>query len=201
MSRNFTAGRFRKQWWRGYDGRLWHWHHTDDAVDSQSWHIVGRTAPNINFAFLPLDDAIAGYTLLGHELDTWWFYQLNSLSQLAFSTKYAWLVEQLTANYVGHARLVVSRDTILEQSLTGLAKTPLRNLCTLSVITFEHETAVDAGGVTREWYSVLTMAILEPTQGLFTVTNNADQSYYINPNSENVHGANHLDRYLAIGRL
>ncbi|RHY21926.1 hypothetical protein DYB36_011630 [Aphanomyces astaci] len=150
---------------------------------------------------MALQDATAGVTLLGQPLTPWWFGQLDQLTRLSFSLKYAWLLEQLAANYDGHARLVVSRDTILEQSLTGLAKTPLRNLCTLSVITLEHETAVDAGGVTREWYSVLALAILEPSQGLFIVTNQDDQSFFINPNSERVHGPNHLERYLAIGRL
>ncbi|ETV72035.1 hypothetical protein H257_12838 [Aphanomyces astaci] len=203
---NFTdkqrAARLRKQWRRGFDGRVWSWHASDqEAAAQSSWQVVGRPNPQVDLALMALQDATAGVTLLGQPLTPWWFGQLDQLTRLSFSLKYAWLLEQLAANYDGHARLVVSRDTILEQSLTGLAKTPLRNLCTLSVITLEHETAVDAGGVTREWYSVLALAILEPSQGLFIVTNQDDQSFFINPNSERVHGPNHLERYLAIGRL
>ncbi|KAF0694862.1 hypothetical protein As57867_014237, partial [Aphanomyces stellatus] len=44
------------------------------------------------------------------------------------------------------------------------------------------------------------LAILEPKQGLF-ITNKTDQSFFINPNSAKDHGPNHLERYLAIGRL
>ncbi|KAF0682492.1 Aste57867_25385 [Aphanomyces stellatus] len=61
----------------------------------------------------------------------------------------------------------------------------------MTKITLLGESAIDAGGVTREWCSVLSLANLDPEQGLF-ITNKTDLSF-INPNSAKDHGSNHLE--------
>ncbi|KAF0715037.1 hypothetical protein As57867_003588, partial [Aphanomyces stellatus] len=194
------AARFRKQWRRYFDGHMWSWVADLPPEDKCAYFVIGATDEGQSIQFGPLSSHLAKQTVLGRILPSWWFPHLEERRDLAFSLKYAWLMAYLTEAYNLHAKFTLSRATIFEQSMTALAQAPIDMLCRLTIVTLEGESAIDAGGVTREWYSLLALAILEPKQGLF-ITNKTDQSFFINPNSAKDHGPNHLERYLAIGRL
>ncbi|KAF0709139.1 hypothetical protein As57867_006064, partial [Aphanomyces stellatus] len=196
------SARNRAQWRRQLndDTKQWEWVAEIAPTDGVAYYIIGTLLPDQPFAYLPLTSATAEMTTLGKQLPTWWSNKLRELQDLPFSLKYAWLLAHLAETYRGHTKLKIARDNVFEHSLGAFAKAPVEYLCALTHINFVGEGAVDAGGVTREWYSVLSLAILEPTQGLF-ITNKTDQSFFINPNSAKDHGPNHLERYLAIGRL
>lgn len=66
-------------------------------------------------------------------------------------------------------------------------------------IHFVGEVGRDDGGVTRDWYSVLSKEIFNPQYGLFTFSAADDYTFQINPNS----GINpdHLDFFRFIGTI
>ncbi|ETV94704.1 hypothetical protein H310_11679 [Aphanomyces invadans] len=190
----------RNQWKRKHNGSAWEWQAFPPA-NAHDYLVLAAASTTDSPCLMQPSTMSAGRSVLGHVLPSWWSGQLAELQTTPFSLKYAWLLSYLATVYPSHAKLTLRRESIFDQSMYALTKAPTDQLCFLTIISLVGESAVDAGGVTREWYTLLTMAIMDERRGLFTVTNNADQSYYINPNSENVHGANHLDRYLAIGRL
>ncbi|CAK4084872.1 unnamed protein product, partial [Aphanomyces euteiches] len=96
--------------------------------------------------------------------------------------------------------VTTTRDNIFKESLWALENLKVDQLCSRTKVTLKGEVAVDAGGVSREWYTLLTYAIFEPKRGLF-IANKTDQYFFINPNSERDHGRKHLEKFHAIGRL
>ncbi|KAF0699120.1 hypothetical protein As57867_010236, partial [Aphanomyces stellatus] len=197
------SARNRRQWQRQVQGASWQWVTEVGSLGHplSAYFVIGAPSQGHPLQVLPIVGTnSAGLTVLGRQLPRWWFHQLQERQELAFSLKYAWIVAHLNSTYTTHTKITVHRSTIFDESMAALAQAPRQKLCRLTVVTLEGESAIDAGGVTREWYSLLTLAILEPKQGLF-ITNKTDQSFFINPNSAKDHGPNHLERYLAIGRL
>ncbi|WWD19760.1 hypothetical protein CI109_104224 [Kwoniella shandongensis] len=66
-------------------------------------------------------------------------------------------------------------------------------------VKFHHEDGVDAGGVTREWYSVLAQQIFDPNFALFEPCA-ADQQTY-QPNKASSVNGDHLSYFKFVGRV
>ncbi|KAH9091248.1 hypothetical protein LEN26_018822 [Aphanomyces euteiches] len=194
------SARYRNQWQRRLEGQEWHWFAQMPPKQGTTYYITAVDSEAERLLLQPLSSLSAGTLVWGHPLPIWWFYQLQELQALPFSLKYAWLLAQLAETYQSHARLTVRREEIFERSIEALNNASASLVCSLTMITFQGESAVDAGGVTREWYTLLTYSIFDPKEGLF-VANKADQSFFINANSEHDHGPKHLEKYHAIGRL
>ncbi|RHY99252.1 hypothetical protein DYB35_011083 [Aphanomyces astaci] len=200
--------RQRKQWTRDFDavGEAY-WNNAPGIPPTSSAiiYLVHSTrssyASTAALALSPLTAAGASKTLLGDPIASWWLPNLKTLRSYNFSIKYAWLLEQLSLVYTGHTKIEVRRAALMPMSLKLLGEIKPDNLCTKTKVTLLGESAVDAGGVSREWYTLVTMAIFEANQGLFMVANKDDQSFFINPNSERDHGEYHLADFQAVGRL
>lgn len=65
-------------------------------------------------------------------------------------------------------------------------------------ITFQGEEGIDAGGLTREWFSVISKEIFNPNYALFTAT--ADGLTF-QPNPLSNINSNHLDYFKFVGRV
>ncbi|GLE06329.1 hypothetical protein PINS_up015576 [Pythium insidiosum] len=102
---------------------------------------------------------------------------------------------------VEYLKLSLHRTFVLEHSIDHLCCIQDKHLHTLMRISFMDETAVDAGGVHREWLMLLHEQLVSPMAGLFVCRNRSEQSYYLNPNSAFDVGEHHLSYYHAIGRL
>ncbi|KAF0712886.1 hypothetical protein As57867_004603, partial [Aphanomyces stellatus] len=174
------SARFRQQWRRHVIQGQWHWVADMKPIDGCIYYIIGAPTEGQSLALLPLSTVpqSAGLTVTGTPLPTWWFSQLEELRELAFSLKYAWLLSNLAITYTAHAKLTLERTAIFEESIDALVSLEPAQSCSLTQIQFVGESAIDAGGVAREWYSLLALAILEPKQGLF-ITNKTDQSFFI----------------------
>ncbi|KDO19036.1 hypothetical protein SPRG_15222, partial [Saprolegnia parasitica CBS 223.65] len=114
---------------------------------------------------------------------------------------YIWLLEQIAASYTEKVKVKVYRDKILTESLEILLALPQDKLCSFTRVSLYGESGVDAGGLQREWYTLLTHALFEPSTGLFIAANQAERSFGINPHSARDHGETHLARFEAFGRL
>ncbi|CAK4724683.1 unnamed protein product [Aphanomyces euteiches] len=197
LSLDQQSARLRHQWKLNVIGNTWKWQATM-PIDSSSTYYVATAKPQ--WSLLPMARANVNFTLCGEILPLWWHSLLDQMRQQPFSLKYARLVSYIAATYTGHTKFNVARHTVLNQSLTAITDLQPSELCTLTTITLEGESGIDAGGIMREWYTILVLAIFEPKQGLF-VANKADQSFSINPNSKKAHGPSHLEKFHSIGRL
>ncbi|KAI9906018.1 hypothetical protein PsorP6_013673 [Peronosclerospora sorghi] len=128
-----------------------------------------------------------------------------AMAESDFPSKYAHFVVS-TASLIVPAeveflKLSVHRDYILEESLDHMYCIQPKNLRSFMRINFLDESGVDAGGVHREWFMLVNELLASPMLRLFICTNNADQSYYFNPQSRAEVGEDHLAFYFATGRL
>jgi len=102
-----------------------------------------------------------------------------------------------------HLVMNVRRDRILEDTLWHFLKPPLNNPAQLRQkpfqIKFVSEDGIDQGGLTREFYTVLTHGFVDPSPALFTHSAVDDYTYQINPLS----GVNpeHLEYFELLGKV
>ncbi|CAL0324794.1 unnamed protein product [Lupinus luteus] len=98
----------------------------------------------------------------------------------------------------GPLQISVRRAYILEDSYNQLRMRPNQELNGRLNVQFQGEEGIDAGGLTREWYQLLSRVIFDKGALLFTnVGNNA--TFQPNPNS--VYQTEHLSYFKFVGRV
>ncbi len=95
-------------------------------------------------------------------------------------------------------RVNVGRDSIFTDSYSQLANLPLSEVKNRVRVSFKGEQAADAGGVTREWYTMLSRAMFNPIVALFKKS--AHGNTY-QPDPKSVIEPNHLNYFKFIGRI
>ncbi|CAK4200600.1 unnamed protein product [Aphanomyces euteiches] len=107
----------------------------------------------------PVSSSDANRTVMGIELPIWKWDALLAVSQVSFSLKYAWFLQQVADLVppfnVGHLRLSTNRSNILHEALESMLVIQERALCCVSRVDFLGEAGVDAGAVQREWFGKL----------------------------------------------
>lgn len=79
--------------------------------------------------------------------------------------------------------VIIDRSDLMNSSLRAFESIPRSDMIwKLFSVTFENEEGVDAGGITKEWYSVLIREMLKAEYALFSVTANG-MAYQPNPSS------------------
>lgn len=72
-------------------------------------------------------------------------------------------------------------------------------------VQFHGEEGIDAGGVSREWYSVMAREIFNPNISLFIPLPEGGTTFQPNPNSivqnDETRGTSHLDFFKFVGRI
>lgn len=95
-------------------------------------------------------------------------------------------------------RVSVRRAYILEDSYNQLRMRPPQDLKSRLTVHFQGEEGIDAGGLTREWYQLLSRVIFDKGALLFTTVGN-DSTFQPNPNS--VYQTEHLSYFKFVGRV
>ncbi|KAJ0230389.1 HECT domain-containing protein [Hirschfeldia incana] len=98
----------------------------------------------------------------------------------------------------GSLRISVRRAYMLEDSYNQLRMRSLQDLRGRLSVKFRGEEGVDAGGLTREWYQLLSRVIFDKGALLFTTVGN-DATFQPNPNS--VYQNEHLSYFKFVGRM
>jgi hypothetical protein len=93
----------------------------------------------------------------------------------------------------------VRRSDIVNDSYAKLGQLKGRQLLVGFHVTFRSEGAIDAGGVTRDWFASLLRAMFNPNYALFQLSAN-NRSSQINPASPALH-ANYKEFYRFVGRM
>ncbi|OIW04324.1 hypothetical protein TanjilG_32516 [Lupinus angustifolius] len=95
-------------------------------------------------------------------------------------------------------RISVRRAYVLEDSYNQLRMRPTQDLKGRLTVQFQGEEGIDAGGLTREWYQLLSRVIFDKGALLFTTVGN-ESTFQPNPNS--VYQTEHLSYFKFVGRV
>ncbi|KAK8600955.1 hypothetical protein V6N13_059305 [Hibiscus sabdariffa] len=95
-------------------------------------------------------------------------------------------------------RISVRRAYVLEDSYNQLRMRSTQDLKGRLTVHFQGEEGIDAGGLTREWYQLLSRVIFDKGALLFTTVGN-DSTFQPNPNS--VYQTEHLSYFKFVGRV
>ncbi|KAL7249065.1 hypothetical protein ACSBR1_011264 [Camellia fascicularis] len=98
----------------------------------------------------------------------------------------------------GPLRISVRRAYVLEDSYNQLRMRPALDLKGRLNVHFQGEEGIDAGGLTREWYQLLSRVIFDKGALLFTTVGN-NATFQPNPNS--VYQTEHLSYFKFVGRV
>ncbi|CEG45711.1 hect e3 ubiquitin [Plasmopara halstedii] len=131
--------------------------------------------------------------------------EMLELAAKDFPSKYAYFVK-MTASLlippeVEYLKLSIHRDYMFEESMEHLACIEEKYIRSAMRIKFLEENGVDAGGLHREWFMILTELFMDPKTGLFQMTHGEDCAYFLNSNSRYDNGQEHLIYLYGAGRL
>lgn len=95
-------------------------------------------------------------------------------------------------------RISVRRAYVLEDSYNQLRLRRTQDLRGRLTVQFQGEEGIDAGGLTREWYQLLSRVVFDKGALLFTTVGN-NATFQPNPNS--VYQTEHLSYFKFVGRV
>ncbi|ETW05376.1 hypothetical protein, variant 1 [Aphanomyces invadans] len=114
-----------------------------------------RDTDDQKIAWTPLELVDGNYTVMGTKLADPLWRALLSVSEMKFTCKYAWFLEQaasLVVPYeVKHSLFRTPRSAVLEEAVRRLNHMHSTSLCAILRIHFTGESGHDAGAVLREW--------------------------------------------------
>ncbi|KDO32935.1 hypothetical protein SPRG_02628 [Saprolegnia parasitica CBS 223.65] len=159
-------------------------------------------------ALLPLELVDATQTVMGSSLSPSTWGTLTYLAKRSFSVKYAWFLHQVADLLIpyttGYLKMRTKREQVFTEAMENLLSLQDQALCSIIRVDFDNDVGIDAGAVLREWYVLVSEALLAPNSGLFVLSNREDNSYILNPNSEFAVGQynmDHLAAFEAVGRF
>lgn len=94
-------------------------------------------------------------------------------------------------------RLHVARDQVMNSSFIQLIPRTAEEMKGKLTVIFDGEEGIDAGGVSREWYTILAKEMFNPNYCLFIPT--ADSAFQ--PNKDSAINPDHLRYFKFIGRV
>jgi len=130
---------------------------------------------------------------------------LAALAAMPYRSKVLWFLNRLSEFQVspseGYIKIEVRRRKLLEDSHSVFSQFPLEDMHKYMRVEFHGEPGVDAGGLEREWFSLVAEALFSPEAGLFTFCGGESiGAYHINPTSA-MHNPQHLSYYRFVGRF
>ncbi|TMW54968.1 hypothetical protein Poli38472_014739 [Pythium oligandrum] len=180
-----------------------------ELVHQQSLAFVSQLAqtprhPEGRMTFKEYREVDARVASRGYEISEQDLEILEQVAALPFKDKYAWFLEQTSALIKpwedGHLKMRVHRENILVESMEQLLGVQMEHIHMPLRIEFIGEVAIDAGGLEREWFALVTEKLFDETIGLFMCAHVDSLAYVINPNSVEA-SADHLLYFRGAGRL
>jgi hypothetical protein len=101
----------------------------------------------------------------------------------------------------GHMRLNVRREHLLHDSIEAVMSLSRDDLRKIWRFEFLGEVGIDAGGLAREWYQLVTEAIFDADMGLWLSNSTNQMAMRINPSSEMACPEDHLIYFRFLGRV
>ena len=101
----------------------------------------------------------------------------------------------------GHMRVNVRRDYLLSDSMMAVMSLSRKDLRKIWKFEFIGEEGIDAGGLAREWFQLVTEEVFNPDNGLWQYSAVNQMCMDINPASELSHPEDHLVYFRFLGRV
>jgi len=101
----------------------------------------------------------------------------------------------------GHVKIVVRRAHLLEDSVNAIMALSRDDMRRRWRIDFAGEPGIEAGGLTREWFQLVTEQIFDPDRGLWLSSVNNQMSMQINPASHILCPDDYLKFFRVLGRI
>jgi len=157
-------------------------------------------------SWVPAKDATVDSKLVLHQKVLLSYADIASIQSKPFSEKLVWFEESLAKLLLipwedGHVKMYLRRSHLLQDSVDAvmsLSRTQLRQRWRLE---FAKEPAVDAGGLTREWFQLITQQLFDANFGLWLPSANNQACSTINPVSDVSCPNDHLVYYRFLGRV
>ncbi|RHY33978.1 hypothetical protein DYB32_001254 [Aphanomyces invadans] len=129
---------------------------------------------------------------------------LHVVAAMPFPEKYAWFVDQthglMKTWKDGRLKIKVHRSNVLVESFEQVLGMQRQHIYMPLRIEFIGESGLDAGGLEREWFTILTEELFDDSLGLFQACHKDVGAFYIDPHSADV-TKDHLLYFKATGRL
>lgn len=109
-------------------------------------------------------------------------------------------MKQNSAKMQGSLRVNVNRKKVFEDSFRALRHLRADEMRRRLHVTFSGEDGIDAGGLSREWYTILAREIFNPNYCLF-ISSGDNVTFQPNPQSAMILQQDHLDFFKFIGRI
>lgn len=122
----------------------------------------------------------------------------------AYERSFRWKLSQFrylcqSNTLPSHIKITVTRQTLFEDSYHQIMRLPAYELRRRLYLIFRGEEGLDYGGVSREWFFLLSHEVLNPMYCLFEYANKSNYSLQINPAS--YVNPDHLQYFKFIGRF
>lgn len=144
-------------------------------LEFKSW----QTYDDFNYH---IDNCLTGNDSSLNARDDKLFSKLTSTEE-----KLEWIREQFNSIRIhwseDHKKIVVSRESILEDSLKAIQNLSDFEMRCEFQIQFKGENAMDAGGLMKEWVNLLIKSLFSEEMGLFTRTKTDQVSYILTTNN------------------
>ena len=172
-------------------------------IDSTAFVREMVTLPNntIDIRFIPAAEYSIETAVKGTNVN---YTELSAVAQMPFQQKVEWLKNQFTALKVpweeGHIKLKVRRSHILMDAVDAIESLDAADMKKIFRFEFIGEPALDAGGVAREFYTIICEQLFNPDCGLFLSSSVNQMCMQINPNS-GIANEFHLRYFHMAGRI
>ncbi|KAH9122984.1 hypothetical protein LEN26_001523 [Aphanomyces euteiches] len=202
-----AAARKRKEWVRkvGADGRgYWTRKQANEGEGFVARVVRSPNEDELRLTFAPTSRENAVTSFDGNEIHAQDLEILHVVAAMPFQEKYTWFVQQTQGLMKtwkdGRLKIKVHRDNVLVESFEQVLGMQKQHIYMPLRIEFIGETGLDAGGLEREWFSILTQELFDESLGLFQACHKDVGAFYIDPNSAEI-TKDHLLYFKATGRL
>lgn len=155
-----------------------------------------------SMTFVPASEYVLDPIVRGTQLS---FQTITDIARRPFKEKVDWLKSQMNLLKIpyekgGHVKIRVYRSSMLLNAMEAISSLGKENLRKVFRFEFIGEPALDAGGVTREFYSLIFEQACNPDVGLFLYSSANQMCVHINPNSH-ITNEHHLRYFHMLGRV
>jgi len=130
--------------------------------------------------------------------------ELSRYAAMPFQHKEAWFRQQIAKLQVpwedGHIKINVRRENLLEDSMEATESITQSDMRKIFRFEFIAEPGVDAGGVAREWFQLVSDMLFNPDFALWSYSSINQMCMQINPSS-GIANDEHLRYFHFTGRL
>lgn len=172
-------------------------------IDSSAFvrQLVPKGENNFEIVFQPAVEYSIETSVKGTGVN---YQELNSVALLPFQQKVDWLKNQFSALRTpweeGHIKIKVRRSSVLQDAMDAIESIEVPDMRKIFRFEFIGEPALDAGGVAREFYSIICEQIFNPDCGLFLYSSVNQMCMQINHNS-GIANEFHLRYFHMVGRI